>query len=216
MPSLIFLASIQLKEGHIQFADIGTIICPLGLIDPGHVDYIRLQLIKILLDLLQLLILLLKLSPQGLCLSGRPFRFHLFLEVVLQSPPLTLLEILQVLEATQHHILTLILQTASLDTLHILLTAQTIFPQLIYFGDLREGIPLAALVDDDGVLVVMLDFVESVDHELVEGFLIAVDQQHCYVVIIRIRVLLLSHRRRPIPSYEVLHKIDEEMLLQGC
>lgn len=155
-------------------------------------------------------------SPHHLCLSRRPFRPHLLLEVALQSPPLCLLEILETLQAVQHHILTGILEATSLDTLHVLLAAQSILPNLIHLGGLGECLALSSLVDDDGVLVVMLDLIESVDHELVEGFLIAVDQQHRDVVIVVLGVLLLSGRRRPIAIYEVLYEIDEQMLLQGC
>jgi hypothetical protein len=83
-------------------------------------------------------------------------RLHSFIDKNFQLLPLSLLEILQSLEAYQHHILTSIFQAAPLDPLDVLFNTQPLF---LHFFDLIIDVftLVLTLIDDNRVFVEMLD-----------------------------------------------------------
>lgn len=204
--------AFKLKHAHIQFADIVG-IAPRGL-NPRQIGHFSLHLIKLLLDQLQLPLLLLQLFAQGLRLSHLPLGAHFFLDETLEPLPLGLLEVLHILKTVEHGFLTAILQAAALDPLQVLLATEPVLPKLLH---LRHLLPaLLQLVHDDGVLVVMLDLVESVQHELVEGTLIAINQQNSDIVVVVVRGVLFRQAglARRVANHKTLNKIDQKVLLQ--
>ena len=217
MPFLDLLL-IQLKQRHVQLADIG--IAP-RLLNLGHVDHLRLELVKLLLYCLHLLLLLLQLLLVILHLDGRVLDLDVLQRKGFQSLPFCLLEVLHGFEASQHDVLAAVLHAAPLNALHVSFAGQSEALHLLkLLGDLSLLASLFELVDDDAVLVVVLDLVEGIDNELVEAFLVVVGHVdgHVVIVIIVVVIQILHLRFAADEPFDEVHQhvlLEEVEVLRG-
>lgn len=131
----------------------------------------------------------------------------------LQFFPLHFLEVLYGLKAIQHHFFTTILQTDALNALRILFQTESILLHLLDLRGLVVFSFLSELINDDGVLVVVLYFWEGVKNKFVEVLFISFIQvDHDVVVIIVIlgqfvvKVVLLVD--------EAINEVNQQVLLK--